>query len=309
MSRRKFVASICMPLVLLLSANVVGAATVFVNCGGKAGLTSIGAALKAVQNAGPSTIKVSGACRENVVIQSLDRLTLKAVNGASISDASGGTLDVVAVDDSQDVAINGFTVNAGSGDAINGIHCGDFSVCRLSGNLVQGASGGAGLAVFGGAEAALDGDTFQNNGIGLQSVSGAKVRSALLGRPFISRQNGQGIRVVRGALVNGLATVEHNSQGVVVRFNSTLDLSNGSISNNEVVGVDVGEGSAARFTPASITNNGGPGVLIHDLSMVTFDGATVTGNGGGTDVDCEPQFAVTRGTGDLGGGTTNCVEP
>ena len=34
-------------LKLLLSAGTVGAATVFVNCGGKVGLTSIGAALKA----------------------------------------------------------------------------------------------------------------------------------------------------------------------------------------------------------------------------------------------------------------------
>jgi hypothetical protein len=105
-----------------------------------------------------------------------------------------------------------------------------------------------------------------------------------------------------------VGTVENNSQGVVVRFNATLDLSNGSISNNAGVGVDVGEASAVRFTPATITNNGGPGVLIHDLSMATFDGATVSGNGGGTDVDCEPQFSATRGTADIGG-TTNCVEP
>ena len=310
MSRLKLAVSICVPLILLLSANTAGAAMLFVNCGAKTGLTSIGAALKVVQGAGPSTIRVSGACRENVVIQGLDRLTLKAVNGASISDASGGMLDVISIDDSWDVAINGFTINAGTGDAVNGMHCGDFSVCRLSGNLIQGANGGAGLAVFGGAEAALDGDTFQNNAIGLQSVSGAKVRSGLLGRPVIARNNGQGIRVARGALVNGIeAIVENNSQGVVVRFNSTLDLSNGSISNNATVGVDVGEDSAARFTPATITNNGGPGVLIHDLSMVTFDGATVSGNGGGTDVVCEPQFSATRGTADIGGGTTNCVEP
>jgi hypothetical protein len=187
MSPLKFTVSVCVPLVLLLLSGTAGAATLYVNCGGKIGLTSVSAALKVVQSAGPSTIKVSGACHENVAIQSMDRLTLNAVNGASISDASGGTLDVIAIDDSRDVAINGFAINAGSGDAINGVHCGDFSVCRLSGNLIQGATGGAGFAVFGGAEATLDGDTLQNNAIGLQSVSGAKVRSALQGRPFISR--------------------------------------------------------------------------------------------------------------------------
>src|SRR5262245_51809805 len=86
-SRLKFIVSVCVPLVLLLSASTVAAATLSVNCGGKVGLTSIGAALKAVQFAGPSTIKVSGACHENIVIQSLDRLTLNAAPGASITDA------------------------------------------------------------------------------------------------------------------------------------------------------------------------------------------------------------------------------
>jgi hypothetical protein len=51
-------------------------------------------------------------------------------------------------------------------------------------------------------------------------------------------------------------------------------------------------------------------VQIQDLSMATFSGATVTGNGGGTDVVCIPQFSATRGAlSDIGGGTTNCVEP
>ena len=46
MSRLKVVLSLCLPLVLLMSASTVKAATLYVNCGGKNGLTSIGAALK-----------------------------------------------------------------------------------------------------------------------------------------------------------------------------------------------------------------------------------------------------------------------
>ncbi|HEY0723030.1 MAG TPA: hypothetical protein VGD41_03355, partial [Pyrinomonadaceae bacterium] len=63
------------------------------------------------------------------------------------------------------------------------------------------------------------------------------------------------------------------------------------------------------FRSSAITNNGQVGVLIDDLSMVTFSGDAVTGSGGGTDVVCNPQFSATRGTADIGGGTTNCVEP
>ena len=104
--------------------------------------------------------------------------------------------------------------------------------------------------------------------------------------------------------------IDNNSdQGVVLRFNSTLDLASGSISHNGSVGAHVFEGSIARLN-GTITGNAGPGVLIHDLSMVTFTGATVTGNGGvgGTDVVCNPQYPVTSAVASTGG-TTNCVEP
>jgi len=273
-------------------------------------LASISAAVKALQSfesERPNTINVSGACHENVVIQSMDRLTLNAVNGASVSDTSGGKLDVISIQDSRDVAINGFTVNAGSGNGVNGISYNDFSTCRLSRNVIQGAGSG-GFAVFSQSQATLDGDTLQNNSFaGLVVRSGSKLRAGA--QPFTSRGNAQGINIGREAFAYITAVIENNSDaGVVVQFQSTLELKGGSISGNGSVGADVREGSVARFTTATISGNAGAGVLVHDLSMVTFDGATVTGNGGGTDVVCNPQFAATRGTGGIGG-TTNCVEP
>ncbi len=295
---------------LLFTESAAQASTLWVNCGGKGGLNSIGAALKLLQSPephGPTTINVAGACHENVVIQSIDRLTLTAVNGASVSDASGGTLDVISISDSRDVALNGFRVKAtASAVGANGVSCNDFSTCRLSGNIIQGAAGG-GFAVFSQSQATLNGDTLQNN-----SGSGLLIRSAsaVRGGPFTSSGNGQGINIGRQAFAYVTATIVNNSdQGVVVQFQSTLELT-GSISGNGSVGAHVREGSTARFTAATINGNAGAGVLIHDLSMVTFAGATVTGNGGGTDVVCAPQFPATRGTTtDINGGTTNCFEP
>jgi hypothetical protein len=272
-------------------------------------LTSIGAALKVLQYVpGPSTINVSGACNENVVIQSIDRLTLTAVNGASVSDASGGTLDVIFIGNSRDVAINGFRVYAGPGANANGVSCNDFSICRLSGNVIQGAGNG-GFAVFQQSQATLDGDVLQHNGgAGLVVRSGSTVRAAL--RPFTSSGNGQGINIGRRAFTYGTATIANNSDaGVIAQEQSTLDLG-GSISGNGSRGADIREGSVARFVSATISGNAAEGVLVRDLSMVTFAGATVTGNGGGTDVICAPQYSATRGTTtDINGGTTNCVEP
>ena len=255
---------------------------------------------------------MSGTCRENIVIQSLDRLTLNALNGASVSDASGGKRDVISILDSRDLAINGFAINAGSDgvSGANGISCNDFSMCRLSANIIQGARSGAGFAVYQQAQATLDGDTFQSNGNGLIVNSGSKVRPGGQARPIISRGNLTGISTSRQGFVYVEAIVENNSGlGVLVQFGSTLELFGGSISHNGSVGAEVREGSAARFTSATaITSNGGPGVLIHNLAMVTFLDTTVTGNGGGTDVVCNPQYSATRGVADTGG-ATNCIEP
>jgi hypothetical protein len=305
---RKYVIA---PALLLLMGSTAQAATLHVNCGAQEeGLNSIGAALKALQSSeshGPATVNVSGACKENIVIQSMDRLTLTAVNGASVSDASGGTLTVIDIEDSRDVAINGFTINAGSDgvSGANGIICGDFSICRLSGNVIQGAASGAGFIVFGQAQATLGGDTLQNNGAGLVVLSAGRVRAG----PFTSRNNGRGIDLRRGAFAFITAVVENNSDvGIAVMWHSTLELTSGSISGSGGVGALVREGSFARFSGSTISGNAGGGVAYSDLSMGGFVGTTVSGNGGKTDVVCNPQFAATRGTGGIGG-TTNCVEP
>ena len=313
MSGLKLGMRLCLPLLLLMAASTVKAATLYVNCGGKGGMASIGAALRVLQNGeghDSSTINVSGACHENVVIQSMDRLTLNAVNGASISDASGGKQDVISIFDSRDVAINGFTINAGSDgvSGANGVSCNDWSACRLALNVIQGAGSGAGFAVYQASQATVDGDTFQNNGTGLIVHSGSKVRAGGQGRTITSSSNGVGIHIARQAFVFVAAVIDNNSdRGVVLRFQAILDLADGSISHSGSLGAVVIEGSIARLN-GTITGNGGAGVVIGDLSMVTFTGATVTGNGGGTDVVCNPQYPVTSGVTSTGG-TTNCVEP
>jgi hypothetical protein len=306
--------------VALLFMTAVAAMTtgstdgLYVRCGGTSGLTSINAAIKMLQYTGahgPSMITVSGNCHENVVIQGLDHLTLNAISGASVSDASGGKADVIAVYDSHDISINGFTVNGGSDgvSGTNGISCNDWSSCRLSLNLVQGAGSGGGFAVFQASEGTVDGDTFQNNGAGLIVYSGSKLRAGGSLRPITAQNNGTGISVNRDGFAYLSANVRNNTdKGVHVRFHSTLELASGSITGSAGIGAYVHEGSSARFSGGmSIQGNGGPGVLVSDLSMVNF-AAVVSGNAGPYDVECDPQSPVTRGVGTTGG-TTNCVEP
>jgi hypothetical protein len=313
MSRLKLGTRLCLPLLLFMVVGTVKAGTLYVNCGARTGLTSIGAALKALrysEGQGPSTINVSGACHENVVIQSLDRLTLNAVNGASVSDASGGKLDVIDIFDSRDLAINGFSINAGSDgvSGANGIGCFDWSSCRLSGNVIQGAGSGAGFQVAAASLATLDGDTLQNNNFGLQVLSGSKVRLGVTGRTITARNNGRGIDMRRGAFAFLQANIENSSDaGVAVQVQSTIELVSSSITGSGGVGAFASESSFARFQVSNISGNAGSGVVYSDLSMGDFRATTVSGNGA-TDVVCNPQYSATRGTATIGG-TTNCVEP
>jgi hypothetical protein len=91
-------------------------------------------------------------------------------------------------------------------------------------------------------------------------------------------------------------------------LNSTIRLGGGTISGSGADGVILLGGAQASFGGMTITANGGSGIHLEDGSFGVFFGSTVTGNLSGTDVECAPQFPITRfvaGT----GGITNCVEP
>ena len=297
----------CVALALLWSiASSTYAATLWVNCGARNGLTSVGAAIKTLQTfetRGPNTINVTGACRENVVIQSLDKLTLNALNGASITDPSAGALDVVDVFDSNDVTIAGFTINGGS----SGIFCGDGSLCRLTNVTCTGAVNGGGIAVFSLSRARITSVTLTNNSIGLQVGNGGNVvgDATMMG-------NFRGMHLVTGAMVNIAANISASQElGIFGTTNATLNCNACSVTNNAAGGVVLRQSSAARFLDGfNISNNGGAGVLLSELSSALFGSGTATGNAGGTDVVCGPQFTSARGaTTGLGGGITNCAEP
>jgi hypothetical protein len=296
---------------LLLMGSAAHAATLFVNCGGKAGLSSIGAALKTLQFplfSGPNTVNVSGACHENVVIQSIDRLTLTALKGASINDPSGGNLVTVTIDDSRDVAINGFTITGGAGGA-DGIDCLDGSLCRLNGNTIQGAVNGYGVGVFF-AQVFLDGGTLQNNNTGLGAINGA---SAKVTNVIIQNNSANGIEIRGQSLVNTTATITANTaSGVFVHESGTLNCQGCQITGNGGIGLILRRDSSARlFSTYAVTGNTGGGILLTEVSSAYFPSVgTVTGNTGGMDVFCGSSYTTAKfATTNIGGGTTNCVEP
>jgi hypothetical protein len=286
------------------SVDVYGA-DLRVQCGGKTPLSTITAALKVLNPAGPNNVTISGACTENVQIRGFNRLTLIGRLGASISDASGGTGFVVDIEDSTDVTLQRLRMNGGS----VGVFCGNFSVCRFDGNTIQGASQ-AGVQVVQ-SRAIFDTNTLQNNLIGLASLESSSVRSN--GGLVIQQNQSNGVDVHYGSSFVAVGTQIQNNgyAGIEAQNGASLLVNDSAITGNVYFGVLALNHANASFSNDVITGNGLNGVVVRDLSFALFDGpSSITGHPSGLDVDCQPQFPATRGAlTNIGGGLTNCVEP
>jgi hypothetical protein len=143
-------------------------------------------------------------------------------------------------------------------------------------------------------------------------------RSRMASSNDVFQGNGaQGVAVISGAYFGASnSSFLNNLVGLEAFLNSTLRINGGTISGNACTssgpfcgyGVVLLGGAQSSFANMTITANGGSGIHLEDGSFAVFFGTTITGNLSGMDVECAPQFPVTRfvaGT----GGITNCVEP
>jgi hypothetical protein len=305
---------LALPAIVLLTI-VAAAANLNVDCNKGGTISAAITKISLHSPQGPNLITVTGACHENVSINSLDNLTLQAgPAGASISDVSGGTLDTVAVADAQRFAMNGFTINGS-------VNCFENAVCRTQGNTIQNAQVGYGLR-YGRAHGVSISDVIQNsNGNGVQVVEDARV---VLADDTVRNNAGNGAVLAFGGLlrltnISSTTTITGNgNHGVLARDHGTVRLQAANITGNGNDGVRLLEDAVLRMdfvAPIvnSISGNGNSGVHVGDQSFAFFpdDGsAVITGNLSGTDVLCSGQFSATRGAlTSIGGGTTNCTEP
>ena len=301
MRQRARILSLILVVTVGLVAQYAQAANLTVNCDRKE-TTHKAVKLLADNNPqGPNTITVSGSCRENISIQSMDRLTLITKKGASITDRSNGSSAVVAISDSHSVTVQGFTVNGGTW----GVNCGSASVCYLTGNTVQDGAG-VGLFVSGGSHGFLESNVIQNNGgVGATIEDGAQVFSS----NDVFQGNAQGIIFNGGAyFVATNSSLLNNGTGILAA-ESNLRLHGVTVSGSIGNGITMRAGSIAVFQDGvTVTGNGGDGIHLEDASFAGFQSATVTGNLSGLDVNCAPQFTITHFVARTGG-ITNCVEP
>jgi len=315
---------------ILFIGPAAQAATFDVNCGAMSGLTSINAALKALQSSelhGPATINVSGACHENVLIKDIAGLTLNGINGASVTDTSNGAMETIGIYHGTGITINGLTVNGGY-DAI----LAEATTAVLNGITAQGAVDGVG--VYRSGTVVIVGGTLQNNQYAGLGVFGGDVIAAgvasqrnwvgvivdLAGRALYrpSDPSYEGVSTSTPAVIS-----QNNAVGILVQRNGQMQCASCQITNNASDGVTVDVGATANFSryafhsgqwadPLSITDNGGSGVSVGDLSSATFPGNPNNGiiqrNRGQFQIACNnPITSVTRRALLFAAGATNCT--
>ena len=303
---------LCLTALLLVPLGTVSAATLHVNCAAQEGLHSIGAALKVLQNVpGPSTINVSGTCNEDVVIQGMDRLTLNAVNGASINDPSSGNNTTITILDSRTVTLNNFVINGyAAGTSGNDVvDCGRASICVFNGDTVQNAPQGAGIGVFSGSFADIEGGFLQNNTgwAGLAVAHGGQARAV----GVTLQGNWRGAVVYDGAhLQFGDSTSTANADmGFMLRQGGVLICQNCTVTRNGSEGVHLEENSVGSFVGSfNVNGNAGAGVSVWNGSNASFlGGGKVTSNNSGQgDVVCNPHYTTVIGSPDTVGTIVGC---
>ena len=299
MRQRATVFAFFLSMAIAAASQYTQAANLSVNCDRHESISKVLRLLAKTNPLGPNTITVSGSCTGNFVIKSMDRLRLITRNGASITDRSNGSLAVVDIEDSRSVTVQGFTINGGA----QGILCSTASVCYLTGDTIQGP-GHFGVNVLRGSRAFLESNVIQNNGGRGSIVSGGSQMSS--SNDVFQGNAAPRVDVGGSYFEASNSNFLNNAVGLRVGV-STVQLRGGMISGNLGDGMTLlGSASVAFFGP-TITGNGANGVHLEDGAFAGFVAANVTGNLSGLDVDCEPQFPITRFV-DRTGGVTNCVE-
>ena len=197
----------------------------------------------------------------------MDRLTLIARKGASITDRSGQSLAVVDIEDSQRVTLEGFTINGGA----QGVLCDTASLCYLTGNMIQGP-GHFGVNVIKGSRAFLESNVIQNWGRGAFIDSGGQVFSS---NDVFQSNDGSALVILAAAYFESLNS-KFDNNGVGIDAGGTLTLNGGTVSGNTFDGIRLLSGKAVFLGP-TITGNGGVGVHLEDGAFAGFLAASITG--------------------------------
>jgi parallel beta helix pectate lyase-like protein len=276
--------------------------SVRVDCGNPAAkVRTIADGLATIGDERPATLLVSGTCRENVLVQGLDHVTVQGNPTATIDGGADPSLVAVTISDSRSIQLTSLAVTGGG----IGVACVVQSLCRLTQVTVQNSLG-TGVSVGVRSEANIDDSVIQNSaGAGL-SVRGG---TGNLGDVTIAGNAASGVQLDLGGgflAVSGGSISGNGGNGITAIAANFVFLGGATVSDNAGDGVALQAGSTANLRGSEISGNAGHQVRIGDLSSAVFGNFNAVFGTTSPDVVCDPVFSATRGLSGLSGTTTNC---
>jgi hypothetical protein len=319
--------------VIVLPAST-WAANVVVDCSGvtPGAFTSLQAAIDSLDQAGPNQITVvTNPCLENVQIVDRQRLTIIAPNGNFFTSQVGPDGDVMTISGSTGITLTLLGFTGGS----RGLVINRASEVSIHGSTVQ-ANAAAGIRVEGNSTVSFDGLIQSNGGAGMNvndstlTLGGAQILNNGAAGVALTRSHAQfegntfqgntgaGLSIGNGSSAQFLPTnlIQNNNNGVNISNSSSVQFfAPNLIQSNHNIGVQVGDGSSARFlgdvapdgSPLANVISGNPWIGINTFGAhVLLSGATqITNNGfggqpfhAGVRVDDNTDF-VSEGSGDI----------
>jgi hypothetical protein len=295
--------------VTTLAANTAeNANQIVVRCGSpNAKVHTITDALKLIGRVRPAVLLISGTCRENVAITSLDRVTLQGNPTATIDGGADPNVGTVEIADSQSILLSNLTITAGG----EGVGCFGQSLCRLNQVTIQNSlADGAAVGVR--AHMQFADSVIQNNasvGLSIGAGSANFFGGSITGNADdgVSMSGGGFLGIAAGDLVPNVTISNNSGNGITAGLHNSVTINSADIRGNAFDGISLQAGSSLRIAGSSVSSNGGHQIRIGDLSLARFGGLgnAVTGTNA-PDVVCDPVFSATRNFANLAGTTTNC---
>lgn len=249
---------------------------------------TINAALSRIDKQGPNTLLVYGTCRENVVVESFEELSIIGQPATLLPSVETPGSYTIAARASRLVRIDGLTINAG---AAAGILFDSCLSCELRNSQVV-AKGVALLALNSGSTAVrsstLMTTAMAGSCVGVWSGANLSVEDSVIdgaSTQWPAPWSGVMVGEQAGAHIRGTSVVKGFAEGIAVSAAGFVGLeATATIEDNFYVGVFVE--TAGRFwTYGTIRNNGaawsGGGIHVEPGGWMGLRGGEVTGNRGG----------------------------
>jgi hypothetical protein len=119
------------------------------------------------------------------------------------------------------------------------------------------------------------------------TIQGHNVNGIILRKQSHLQLNGTSPHVIQRNGIGSTCPSDPNCGGIIADANSTVHITNGTVTGNQGPGISAQQGSNIRLEGATVSNNSGDGVRMQWISVGYFGSGNSILNNGGASVFCD----------------------